>query len=263
MFFRNPYNPCPKYLEKDITICLHAGSDRSVVDRQMELLSPLSNELNIHWNNRIDRKPEAYDSYSELVNEAVATSPTETIILINDRTIPTPQEIQFMLQMIHRGYAAVAKWSVAFMAVTKELFRNIGWFDQRFYGGGWEDDDFVLRLRLANLAYYESLSCQYDQTWKSPLLKEDGAACAVSGPFFQQKWQQFPHEIKRVIPEEKYEKWDNLVGPPRKDISSNWLDWSHSIVGVDYGRRDTDGESRTYHFLGEDYKTEYRSVGSV
>ena len=146
----------------------------------MQKLEPLNNEFNIHWNNRIDRRAEAYDSYSELVNEAVATSPTETVILVNDRVIPKPEEVTFMLQLLHRGYAVAGQWNVAFLTLTKEVFRKIGWFDQRFYGGGCEDDDFVLRLRLANLAYYESLSCEYDQTWKSPLLKEEATKCAVS-----------------------------------------------------------------------------------
>jgi hypothetical protein len=263
MFSRNPHNPYPKYIEKDITICLHGGSDRDIVNRQMELLKPLEDEFTIHWNNRIDRRPEAYDSYSELVNEAVATSPTETVVLVNDRVVPDPKEVLFMLQMIHRGYAVASQWNVAYMALTKEVFRKIGWFDQRFYGGGCEDDDFVLRLRLANLAYYESLSCEYDQTWKSPLIKKEGAKCAISGTFFHQKWAQGPYEIKRVIPEETYEKWDSMIGECRPDISNAWLDWSHSIVGIDFGRRSTDGESRTYHFMMEDYKTEYRKVTSV
>ena len=263
MFSRNPHNPSPKYLEKDITICLHAGSDSKVVENQMQKLEPLNNEFNIHWNNRIDRRPEAYDSYSELVNEAVATSPTETVILVNDRVIPKLEEITFMLQLLHRGYAVVGQWNVAFLALTKEVFRKIGWFDQRFYGGGCEDDDFVLRLRLANLAYYESLTCEYDQTWKSPLLKTDGAKCAISGPYFHQKWQQAPHEIKRIIPEESYPQWDNIIGDSRPDISESWLDWTHSIIGMDFGRRSTDGDSRTYHFMLSDYKTEYRKVTSV
>ena len=66
-----------------------------------------------------------------------------------------------------------------------------------------------------------------------------------------------------MIVEETYAKWDDMVGQDRPDISSQWLDWSHSIVGVDFGRRDTDGDSRTYHFMLEDYKTEYRKVTSV
>ena len=261
-FARFHYQPRPKYLEKDITICLHAGSDENVVKRQMELLSPLQGEFNIHWNNRIDRNPNAYDSYSELVNEAIATSPTETIILVNDRVVPHPREVLLMLQLIDRGFAVAGQWNIAFMALTKEVIRKIGWFDQRFYGGGCEDDDFVLRLKLANLSYFEALSCQYDQSWKSPLFKSDGAMASKSEPYFITKWIETASEIRRVIPEEPYPKWDAMIGPERPDISSKWLDWSHSILGIDFGRRQTDGDSRTYHFLLDDYKTQYREVTS-
>ena len=254
--------PRPKYIDNNITICLHAGSDQKVVDNQMRLLQPLENEFNITWNKRIDRRPEAYDSYSELVNESIATSTTETIVLINDRAVPKPEEVRFMLQMLFRGYAVAGQWNVAFMSLTKEVIRRIGWFDQRYYGGGFEDDDFVLKLRLHNLAYYESLSCVYEQTWKSPLFKTDGAACSKSGPFFIKKWRITESEVRRVIPEETYTHWDETLGSPRPDISNNWKDWSHSIVGVDFGRRNTDGASRTYHFMRDDYKTEFKRVTS-
>ena len=118
-------------------------------------------------------------------------------------------------------------------------------------------------LMIRDMAYFEALSCEYDQTWKSPLLKKDGAKCAISGPYFHRKWTQTPNEIRRVIPEESYPKWDAIVGEARPDISSQWLDWSHSIIGMDFGRRETDGDSRTYHFMLDDYKTEYRKVTSV
>ncbi len=258
--------PEPAYIDRDITICLHCGEHdhaERVIKTQTDALEPLKEEFNVHWNNRIDRHPGAYDSYAELVNEAVATSPTETIILMNDRVVPKASEVRLILQLMHHGYAAASQWNVAFLGVTKELFRTIGWFDQRYYGGGCEDDDFVLRLRLANLAYYESLTCEYDQSWKSPLFKSEGAKCAISGPYFHRKWVRNHEEIKRVIPEENYPHWDALAGPRRHDISSRWKTWDHSIVGIDFGRRETDGDSRTYHFTAPDYRTEFRRVTSA
>tara|TARA_A100001515_G_scaffold144733_1_gene149755 strand:- start:554 stop:1351 length:798 start_codon:yes stop_codon:yes gene_type:complete len=260
-FARFHYAPKPKYIEKDITICLHNGFDRNIVDKQMSLLEPLKNEFNIHWNNRIDRHPETYETYSEMINEAVCTSPTETVILISDKSIPTVKEVLFMLQMLDRGFAAVSLCSVRFMGVTKELFRKVGWWDQRFIGGGYEDDDFILRLRLANLAYFESLSSEYDVSIQSPL-QVDGHGCALSEPHFRKKWIETASEIRKVIPEESYPKWDSMIGNSRPDISSRWLDWSHTIAGIDYGRKSSDADSRTYHFALDDYKTEYRTVAS-
>lgn len=233
---------------EEFTICLHCGANKEIVARQMELLAPLNHFFKVHWNNRIDRHPESYDSYSQMVNEAVVTSPTEYIILMNDRTVPKPREVLHILHLLQSGYAAATKYSVAFMGISKELFRTLGWWDQRFIGGGYEDDDFVLRLRMANLAYYESLEAEYDKSWKSPLRPDGGDACALSEPFFNRKWSQEDEQIVKVLPEEPYPEYDRLIGPRQPQIRNSWLDWSHSVIGVNFYVRDHDGPSRTYWF---------------
>ena len=65
---------------EDVTICLHCGSRPDIVERQTQELKRLGDYYNITWNNRIDRYPHAYPSYSELINEAVSTSKDEFII---------------------------------------------------------------------------------------------------------------------------------------------------------------------------------------
>ena len=92
-----------------------------------------------------------YSSYSEMINHAVATSKTEWIILINDRVKPTPDEVRKMINLLENGYAFVMLYNVAFMGFSKELIRNIGWWDERFLLGGWEDRDWVWRLKQKNL----------------------------------------------------------------------------------------------------------------
>lgn len=248
---------------EEVTICLHCGCSEEIVNRQIELLGSLSEHYKIHWNNRINRHPESYNSYSELINDCVATSPTEYIIFINDRTTPYASDAKHMLELLEDGYAAVTKYSVGFMAFSKELIRKIGWWDERYYGGGYEDDDFVLKLRLHNLSYYESLEGTYDMSWKSPLRPEDGKACSKSEPYFNSKWNKTDNEIIRIVAEQEYEKYKGKIGNSREDISSNWKDWSHSKIGVFFEeRRITNGAgpSRTYHFRKGD--TEFRKVVS-
>ena len=239
---------------KDITICIHAGAGlEEVIKRQIEALKPLEEEYNVSWNNRIDRNPGPYPSYSQLVNDAVITSPTERIIFVNDRVVPTTAEAKKILYLLENGFAAATQWSVAYMGVTKELFRKIGWWDERFLGGGYEDDDFVLRLRLANLAYYESIESNYDFSFKSKQRIEGGGACAKSEPHFLRKWFQMEDYIARVVPEEVKPEYNNLVGPSRADISSKWKPWNQSQIGVDYynvlKRLSGAGPSRTKWFM--------------
>lgn len=247
---------------KEITICLHCGVSREIVNYQMSLLKPLEEEFKVHWNNRIDRHPASYDSYSELINESVCTSPTEFVILINDRCHPQPQEVKHIIELLENGYVAATKYSVGFIGLSKQLFRKIGFWDERYYGGGFEDDDFVLRLRLNNLAYYESEEAHYDMNWQSNLRAPGGEKCARSEPHFYAKWRHTPTEIRQVIPEETYEKYS--LGPSRDDISDSWKNWSESKIGIFFRERmiyNNGGPSRTYHFRLEN-GLEYRKVCS-
>jgi hypothetical protein len=251
---------------KEFTICLHCGCCPEIVKNQMDSLRPLESKYKIFWNNRIDRHPGSYDSYSELINDSVATSKTEFVFLINDRTKPKPEDIEHMIELLELGFAAVTKYSVGFMAFSKELIREIGWWDERFYGGGYEDDDFVLRLRLHNLSYYESEESEYDQSWKSPLFPSDGAMCSKSRPWFNKKWLTNDTEIVRVIPEENYEKYNNKLGDRNFKIKNNWKDWTFSKIGIMFQHRidsNVGGESRTYHFMDWRNNSEIKQVKSI
>jgi hypothetical protein len=249
---------------KEITICLHCGSSWDVVNRQKEALKPLEEKYKIHWNLRIERNPGSYDSYSELVNDAISSSPTEIMVFLNDRVMPKVQDVEHMLWLLDNGYAAASKWSVAYIAYSKELIREIGWWDERYIGGGFEDDDFVLKLRLHNLAYYESEEGEYDQSWKSPLRPDGGDKCAKSEPWFRQKWRYSTEEVRRVLPDENYEKYAGSLGERNPEIKDGWKDWNHSKIGIMFAERmitHRGGESRTHHFrLPNGY--EFRSVTS-
>lgn len=246
----------------EFTICLHCGCDKAIVENQMEALKPLEKKFNVKWNNRIDRR-EWYDTYSELINDSMVTSETEYVVLINDRTHPKPHEVEKILQCLDNGFAAATQYSVGFMGFSKQLLRTIGCWDQRFYGGGWEDDDFVLRLKLANLAYYESCEAEYDYHWKTPLQPRDGLKGEKSGAFFRKKWVIDDHNkvnglgsITKVIAEE------NRVldlGDSRPDIVDSWKSWDESVIGLEFGVRPNQGPSRTHHFLINN-SIQYREV---
>ena len=248
---------------KEITLCCNCGWEQSTVDKQMECLKPLNDIFTVHWNNRIDRHPDTYPSFSEMINDSITSSPTEVVIWMNDRITPKPQDVIHIVELLENGFAAACKYSAAFLGSTKELYRQIGWWDERFYGGGWEDDDFVIRLRLANLAYYESQESEYlearilNQPEKiSPLAPKDGANGAKSFPHFNTKWRQLPTEITKVLPEETYPHYDALVGPSTKDSKQEWLPWNDSVLGVDY-KYPLAGESRTKWFC---YLTQERGI---
>lgn len=217
---------------KEITICLHCGCSREIVNYQMNLLKPLESEIKIYWNNRIDRHPHSYDSFSELINDSIISSPTEYMIFINDRTHPTVNEVEKILFHLENGFACSFMYNVGFMGFSKELIRKIGWWDQRYLGGGWEDVEWVYRLKLNDLALYESCDSTYDYNWKSPLQANDN--CARSMPFFSSKWVHKGDSIIQIIEDEKYEKWNTLIGESNKNIQDSWNGWQSSILNINY-----------------------------
>ena len=220
---------------KKFTICLHCGCSQEVVNFQMDALSPLEFKYKVTWNNRIDRHPGMYESYSELINDSVATSNDEWIILINDRTYASVDEIEKMITLLENGYACVLLYNVGFMGFSKELIRTIGWWDQRFTYGGWEDRDWVWRIKKANLALYESQEGTYDMSWKSPL---NVPGAVLSGQFWEKKYDTSLKEIVyQKLQEEDYPEWEKTLEDHREDIKNSWKTWNESKLDIMYDPR--------------------------
>lgn len=221
---------------EDITINLHCGCSREVVNQQVEDLKKLDDYLDINWNLRIDRYPKAYPSYSQLMNHAIATSKSEWMIFVNDRCKPTVSETWKIVNLLREGFGCVMLYNVAYMGFSKELVRKIGWWDEGYKLGGYEDNEFILRLRHADIAVYESEESTYDYSWKSPL-QVIGHNCRESRPYFEKKWDlKYQDAIVKNFNDPTYEHWDLFLGDARPDISSTWKDWSHSKLNLKYDK---------------------------
>ncbi len=225
----------------EFTICLHCGCSRDVVNSQMEALKPLESKYKVYWNNRIDRYPKLYQTYSQLINHSIATSPSEWVILINDRTSPTVEEVEKMINLLENGMSCVLLYNVGFMGFSKELVRTIGWWDERFILGGWEDRDWVFRLKLNDLSLYESLESTYDMSWKSPLNGPPGDA--ESWPHWNSKYDttSYSDVIWKNIPEEEYSHWDLFIGDSNDEIKNSWKSWNESCLDIMYNQTDRPG----------------------
>jgi hypothetical protein len=84
-----------------------------------------------------------------------------------------------------------------FFGFKKELMRKIGMMDERFVGGGHEDDDFYIRLVESKLPMYVSEEANYtvySSTWDYSMSKKH----------FIDKWGDYKLLgcVKRAIPEE-------------------------------------------------------------
>lgn len=165
-----------------------------------------------------------YDSFSKLVNSCVASSPTETVIIMSDKVLPTQEHVQKALTLLESGYAFVGLYSFAFFAFKKEVFRKIGMMDERYLGGGFEDYDFFVRLREANLSVYTTLEVPY--TLSASSWDYDSNSYA----FWCKKWRHHWVEgnpipsIERTLWEEQYH-YD--LGP---SVPATFLSSDHNIV---------------------------------
>jgi hypothetical protein len=136
------------------------------------------------------------NSYSQLINEAIESSPTEHFITLGDKAKPNEDHVFKCLDLLYSGFASAQMYCLGFVGWHKELFRRIGMFDERYIGGGLEHPDMLIRMKEANIAYYESLEVPYDSangSWSKSGQQES---------HFYNKWISSSYE-KRLLPEEK------------------------------------------------------------
>lgn len=220
----------------EITICLHCGCDQNIVKNQIKSHDIIKDKIKIHWNNRIDRYPKAYPSFSQLMNHSIASSNTEWMIFVNDRTICTSDHTLKIINLLQSGFSCVCLYSVGYMGFSKELIRQIGWWDERYLLGGWEDRDWVFRLKHADLSLYESCEAEYSYSWKSPL-QVIGHNCEFSEKHWNKKWEQkYNDAIIKMLPEEKYEHFDLFLGESKENIKKSWKTWNESILGLFFNK---------------------------
>ncbi len=158
-------------------------------------------------------------SFSRLINRCVSSTDTEIVIMMSDKVLPTSNDVKKCVELIHQGYGLVALYRFAFFGFKKELLRRIGMFDERFASGGYEDDDFYIRLKEANIGMYVSHEVNYTKgvsSWDY----------SVSEKHFFTKWGN-PREtgvIKRYLPEEKL-TYD--LGP---SVPATFVSWDQSCI---------------------------------
>lgn len=140
-----------------------------------------------------------FTSFSKLVNSCVAAAPTEIVIIMSDKVMPKQADVEKLLSLLDQGYAFVALYRLAFFGFRKELLRQIGMFDERFLSGGYEDDDFYIRLKEANLGAYISHEVEYTQSNSS-------WDYTKAAPHFVRKWGEIKQVgfIERKLQEENY-----------------------------------------------------------
>lgn len=148
-----------------------------------------------------------YPSFSSIVNRCVAGSSAEYVIIMSDKVKPRKEHVDWTINLLNRGYGFVALYRFAFFACSKELFRLIGGLDENYVGGGYEDDDFYIRLVESDIALWVTHDVPYTaapSSWNPEKARE----------YHNSKWiiDTDARQIIRRRPEPKF-PWD--LGPRR------------------------------------------------
>lgn len=138
-----------------------------------------------------------YESFSKLINHCVFKSEKEIIIICNDKARPKQEHFQKIINLLKEGYGLVGLYAWGFFGFHKDLFRIVGFMDERFLGGEYEDCDYLRRMGEKNIAVYVSFEIPYiimPSSWNGN-----------GKQFFLKKWKEEKNICERLLPDEKYE----------------------------------------------------------
>ena len=213
-------------LPKSISICLLTG-DPVQARKQKESLKEVESKYNVEWYLRSDRIPYVqYSSWSQVVNEGVVSTDSEFIFLFNHRIIPTFEDIENIMEDLRAGFSLSCITSMGGFGIMREVFRMVGLLDERFYGGEYEDEDFILRLRQHNLG----IKWSFDLERYSPFMRDGSNYLYGTGKSL--------YDIKWFIEDNVAYRTDLFINekllPPHQlyknnlEVQKNFKKWSES-----------------------------------
>lgn len=196
-----------------ITYKINIGVQEEYMAKEVaDSLSPLKSFVYVCQN---------YPSFSKMMNDIITQNKADIFIFCSHRVRPKQSDIFKMLDLINQGYGFVTLYRLACFGCKMELFRRIGFFDERYLRGGWEDNDFYIRLKEADISYIESEEIEYHaspSTWTQPTPRP-----FASEVFHAAKWSFIGNKIIRNKLNETY---DYDIG--QSDQTITFKPWSES-----------------------------------
>lgn len=85
-------------------------------------------------------------------NKALIFAPTDWVLLCNDDIEFKQGWLEYLEEKIAAGaHDLIHLFGYGCFLMHKKLLLSVGWFDERFRGGGYEDNDYQLRIMEAGL----------------------------------------------------------------------------------------------------------------
>lgn len=158
-----------------------------------------------------------YPSFSKLINDCILRARKEIVIICNDKARPSALDEFRTVELLGQGFGFVGMHNFRHFGFHKDLIRRIGFFDERYEGGEFEDFDFLRRIQESDIAVYMSkeipcveLAC----SWNSQ----------KTYAFNHLKWKECGTHTVRVLDDE----------PRKYDLGSSkgtvWKPYKESVL---------------------------------
>lgn len=169
-----------------------------------------------------ERNAVLYSSFSQMINEAIDDTECEFMIFINPKTIATAHDLNFIMDRLSSGYCFASLFGFGFMGFSKQLVREIGMLDERFVAGEYEDNDFLLRMRIFGKAVWWGQDWSKYDYYQSKCPPARGSSLS----FFWKKWRWTGDSAKYLRFREKNISKRHSENIPQ--ISRSWMEWERS-----------------------------------
>ena len=203
-----------------VAICFMTG-EKNVADWQLARIdkSKLTFELEEYF--RHERNANC-QTYSQMANESIDETESEFMIFINPKTIVCAEDLEFIVDKLCSGYCFASLFGFAFCGFTKELIRNVGMLDESFLAGEYEDNDYLIRLKLFGKMIYWGQDWNKYNYFKSKCEPNRGSSLTM----FWRKWRW--KENKLVSKKESNKNISRRHSKSREDIKNSWKDFNES-----------------------------------
>jgi len=209
-------NKCITHLLDNSNLNIVVIDDNGFDDNYVE-----SDRVSFIHNHTTERKP-----LVKIWNQCIKECPTEYVIIASWRQRPTKEHFDLIFEKLDNGYGLVSFDGLHFFGFSKHLTSVIGFFDEGFTKGQYEDSDWWNRLKTNDICIYVG-DVPEERIVNSMWL--DGAH--INKQYYKSKWTednannrlvQHKNEVnmsdrgffESVYEDREYRKWSESTLPP-------------------------------------------------
>jgi len=158
-------------------------------------------------------------SFSKMVNDCIKDCSNDIMIFCSKKVQPTMNDINRIIELVNQGYGYVGLYRFACFGIHKKLINTIGYLDEGFIWGNYEDDDFRIRMNYADIGFYEDETVKY-----TPGINASGRNCDIAKlRWYSQKYtidkenKLITKHIRDVLPNTKLQYKNDIIFKKYKD----------------------------------------------